>query len=332
MHSPIQKGQCSVSDYHPCAQTVSEVQDLDGLRHVADDYKVWLLDQFGVLHDGRKAYPGTVDAVRQLAERGAQLLIISNSSKRASVTISKLGPLGFDPAWFVGAITSGELTHKYLKERTDPFFASLGHKCVHFTWSARQAVSTHGLGLTVVQHPEDADFILAHGSEAIGVAGPRAGGENDLDPPATPAPLSVMEDVMKRAVQKAIPMIVANPDEVTVDGRDLAIMPGTLGKMYERMGGHVQWMGKPDPVIYQAAGDMLGADLRSVVAVGDSLHHDIGGAAAAGVDSIFVAGGIHAADLGVDAFGGKPEPSRLVALIREKDARTPKFCLPLFNW
>jgi ribonucleotide monophosphatase NagD (HAD superfamily) len=55
-------------------------------------------------------------AVERLAGAGAQLLIISNSSKRASVTMAKLGPLGFDPNWFVGAITSGELTHKYLLE------------------------------------------------------------------------------------------------------------------------------------------------------------------------------------------------------------------------
>ncbi len=31
--------------------------------------------------------------------------------------------------------------------------------------------------------------------------------------------------------------------------------------------------------------------------VGDSLHHDIAGAAAAGMDSLLVAGGIHASEL-----------------------------------
>jgi hypothetical protein len=50
-----------------------------------------------------------------------------------------------------------------------------------------------------------------------------------LDPPAIPAPLSEMEDVMLRAAKKGIPMVVANPDEVTVDGRDLQIMPGEGG-------------------------------------------------------------------------------------------------------
>jgi ribonucleotide monophosphatase NagD (HAD superfamily) len=42
-----------------------------------------LLDQYGVLHDGRQAYPGAVAAVEALAASGRKLLIISNSSRRA---------------------------------------------------------------------------------------------------------------------------------------------------------------------------------------------------------------------------------------------------------
>ena len=65
-------------------------------------------------------------------------------------------------------------------------------------------------------------------------------------------------------------------------------------------------MGKPAPVIYAAALEMLQLPPTDVVAVGDSLAHDIAGAAAAGIDSVFVAGGIHAAEClpgggGVDA-------------------------------
>jgi len=51
-------------------------------------------------------------------------------------------------------------------------------------------------------------------------------------------------------------------------------------------------MGKP-------ALDMLGLPPSEVVAVGDSLGHDIGGAQAAGVDSLFVLGGIHRQDVGL---------------------------------
>ncbi|XP_074556820.1 uncharacterized protein LOC141812709 [Curcuma longa] len=91
-------------------------QCLDGIRSIAESgrFKAWLLDQFGVLHDGKKPYPGAISTLKKLADQGAKLVVISNSSRRACITIEKLKSLGFDPSVFSGAITSGELTHQYL--------------------------------------------------------------------------------------------------------------------------------------------------------------------------------------------------------------------------
>lgn len=67
------------------------------------NYKAVLLDQFGVLHDGRAPYSdGTISCVRRLVEAGLRIYIISNSSRRSSGTIDKLQRLGFDPTWFEG--------------------------------------------------------------------------------------------------------------------------------------------------------------------------------------------------------------------------------------
>ena len=68
-----------------------------------------------VLHDGSQPYPYAVEAVRQLAASGRQILVLSNSSRRAEGILRKLQPVGFDPAWFAGAITSGELAHRCLQ-------------------------------------------------------------------------------------------------------------------------------------------------------------------------------------------------------------------------
>eukprot|EP00271_Cylindrocystis_brebissonii_P021453 TRINITY_DN7638_c0_g1_i4.p1 TRINITY_DN7638_c0_g1~~TRINITY_DN7638_c0_g1_i4.p1 ORF type:complete len:394 (+),score=18.05 TRINITY_DN7638_c0_g1_i4:49-1182(+) len=94
-----------------------EPKDLDGLRHLATSggsRQVWLLDQFGVLHDGKKAYPGAIEALEKLHSTGAIMILISNSSKRSQVTIDKLPSLGFNPDLFAGVVTSGELTHQAL--------------------------------------------------------------------------------------------------------------------------------------------------------------------------------------------------------------------------
>ena len=53
-----------------------------------------------------------------------------------------------------------------------------------------------------------------------------------------------------------------------------------------------------------------------VAAVGDSLHHDVRGAAANGIDSVFICGGVHYRELGVpQAAAVPPTPAKLAALL-----------------
>jgi FMN phosphatase YigB (HAD superfamily) len=81
-----------------------EPQTVSGLREVADSFDGVLLDQFGVLHDGRTPYPLAIEAVRQLAAAGKRVCIVSNSSRRSSGTIGKLEKMGFDASWFTGEL------------------------------------------------------------------------------------------------------------------------------------------------------------------------------------------------------------------------------------
>lgn len=132
-------------------------------------------------------------------------------------------------------------------------------------------------------------------------------------------------------------------------------MPGTLARHYASAGGEVWLAGKPAPVIYAAALEMLELPADQVVAIGDSLEHDVGGAAAAGIDSVFVLGGIHREDVGLQPGGAsqqaqqaqQAEPQqagdraaagghsycrrRLAAACGEHGA-APTFVLPYFSW
>ncbi|KAL5537541.1 hypothetical protein UlMin_046015 [Ulmus minor] len=260
--------------------------------------------------------------VEKLAKSGAKMVIISNSSRRSSITMDKMKSLGFDPSLFVGAITSGELTHQNLQRRDDAWFAALGRSCIHMTWSDRGLISLEGLDLEVVQNVEDAEFILAHGSEALG----------HPSGAACPMKLEELESILERCAAKNIPMVVANPDFVTVEARALRVMPGTLAAKYEELGGEVKWMGKPDKIIYKAAMAMAGVDAASdSIAVGDSLHHDIKGANAAGIQSVFITGGIHATELGLGSFGEIADSSSVQALASKYNAY-PSYVLPGFTW
>uniref|UniRef100_A0A5B6ZDH5 Uncharacterized protein n=1 Tax=Davidia involucrata TaxID=16924 RepID=A0A5B6ZDH5_DAVIN len=312
-------GRCSISS----SSDIQLFRSLNGIQQLAETchFKAWFLDQFGVLHDGKQPYPGAISTLEKLATSGAKMVIISNSSRRASTTMEKMKSLGFDPSLFVGAITSGELTYQHLQRRDDSWFATLGRSCIHMTWNDRGAISLEGLGLQVVENVEEAEFVLAHGTEALG-----------LPSGATlPMKLEDLEKILELCADRKIPMVVANPDFVTVEARALRVMPGTLAATYEKIGGEVKWMGKPDKIIYKSAMAMAGVDASHCIAVGDSLHHDIKGANLAGIQSAFITGGIHATELGVGKFGEAADQSSVHALALKYDAY-PSYVLPSFMW
>ena len=134
-------------------------------------YRGILLDQFGVLHDGRKGFPAAIEAVASLHAAGYKLFVISNSSRRAAFTLEKLASLGFSPSHFVGAVTSGELAHECLTKRHLAWAASLPQNpsVIHMTWAARGAVSLPP-GFAAVEDPALADCVICHGTEALGSA------------------------------------------------------------------------------------------------------------------------------------------------------------------
>lgn len=318
-------------------------------------YPAILLDQFGVLHDGQQPYAGSIEATRHLAEdQERKLLLLSNSSRWAVHALEKLDSMGFKREWFFGAVTSGEVAHRLLEarkrregeavvldERGAPLdVALLGSKCFHVTWGARGAVSLDGLGLELVDDPSGADFILAHGTEAIGSS---CGS-------SSPVELEALREILeqtakeKRENGQAILLLCANPDLVTVNGSaGLVTMPGTLARWYGDAGGRVMLLGKPGPAIYSAAAALLpreregaGGKLFPLLAIGDSLEHDIAGAAGApcaeGVESLFIGGWIHAEELRVGkggattAAGDEPKKQQLDrgALERLKGNRPEK--------
>ncbi|GLT50976.1 hypothetical protein SLA2020_244270 [Shorea laevis] len=205
--------------------------------------------------------------------------------------------------------------------RDDPWFAALGRSCIRLTWSDRGAISLEGLSLKVVENVEGAEFVLVHGTEALGLPSSNI----------CPVSLEDLEKILEQCASKRIPMIVADPDFVTVEARALLIMPGALAAKYENLGGEVKWTGKPDKIIYKSAMVMVGLDASDSKAVGDSLCHDIKGANEAGIASAFITGGIHATELGLSSFEQVADLSSVQALVAKYDAY-PTYVLPAFAW
>jgi HAD superfamily hydrolase (TIGR01459 family) len=156
-----------------------------------------------------------------------------------------------------------------------------------------------GLGLDFVDTVESAQFILNTGP---------AGWDDRIED---------YEPVLRAALRRALPMICANPDIVVMHGDRLALCAGALAKWYEESGGRVRWHGKPFGSVYDTCLGLLGiADRTRVLAVGDSLRTDIAGAGGAGIDSVLIAGGIHAEELGTPDVE-RPDLARIQTALRE---------------
>ena len=289
-----------------------DVPILPGLAALADRYDAFIVDLWGVLHDGVRPYPGAIEALRELKRHDKRVAILSNAPRRAADVARRTAEIGVTPDLYDHLLSSGEETWRSLKERADPRTAALG-RAVFPLMARRDRFMLDGLDLAVATRIAEAGFILA-----TGVEGP---GDRVAD----------FEATLAAGVARGLPMVCANPDlEVVRDGvRE--ICAGALAARYEALGGEVRYHGKPHPSIYRACFAALGvADRRRIVAVGDSLRTDIAGAERAGIDSVLVTGGLHAEELGV-AAGGAPGPRALAAACA-RAGHLPTAAVPAFAW
>ena len=137
---------------------------VDGVADLADHYEGFLLDQWGVIHDGRQPLPEAVTALTELKRRNKRLVVLSNSGRRAALNRRRLAEMGLDVAMFDAVVTSGEAAWQVLKQRSLPGFGELGRRCRLFTIGGDLGV-VEDLGLELVEAPEQADFLFLTGTE-----------------------------------------------------------------------------------------------------------------------------------------------------------------------
>lgn len=306
----------------------------DGLSgDLMDRYDGFILDQFGVLHNGSTALPGAVEAVTELHKNGKKLVILSNSSSLEANTISKLPKLGFDPEMFVGAVTSGQEAAKFLKANYQ------GKKALFLTWKTPKtpspAVFIEACGdITVTNNPEEADFVLLHGCEVL--RGPGIDGEASEQSLGgfhqTGDMSTVIDPLLQQCIQRQLPLVCANPDYIMVrPDHTQAHMPGKIADFYETMGGNVTSFGKPHRKHFEACVEQLQLPKNKIVHVGDSLHHDVAGANETEIASIFVTGGVHRDELGSSSKLGELPPKPAVETLFAEHKQTPTHVVPLLR-
>ncbi|MEI6558651.1 MAG: TIGR01459 family HAD-type hydrolase [Rhodospirillaceae bacterium] len=286
---------------------------LRGLQALAGRYDGFILDLWGVLHDGERPYPGALDGLERLVSAGKRLCLLSNAPRRVEPVAGMLAGMGIGPGHYHHLMTSGEAAFEALLSRACDWHAGLGRACLHLGPEHDRQLFESLSGVERVDDPARAEFVLNTGPSTYD------------DTPEDYGP------VLALCARRGLPMVCANPDLEVMVGERVVECAGALARRYADLGGVVRYHGKPHPPVYRRCFELLGLDdRRRIVALGDTLHTDIAGAAAAGIDSVLVTGGILLRDLG-GPWGEAPPPAALARLLPPGGPR-PLAVLARFAW
>ncbi|MBX2806781.1 MAG: TIGR01459 family HAD-type hydrolase [Hyphomicrobiales bacterium] len=245
---------------------------LDSISSLARRYDVWLTDIWGVMHNGLQPFPRAVEACRLFRQGGGAVILISNSPRPAETARIQLREVGVVDDSYDSIATSGDVTRQMISAYRGKTIFHLGPE--------RDLPIYDDLGVTIGPLEESA-LVVCSGLF-----------NDETETPGDYAEL--LADLRKHK----LPMLCANPDLMVERGNRLIYCAGSIAKAYAEIGGETIYGGKPHAPIYQlafrqAATRKSGITRQRMLAIGDGLHTDIPGAAAAGVDSVFIASAVH---------------------------------------
>ncbi len=255
--------------------------DRDGL---INQYKVFIFDLWGVLHNGQEPFVTTIECLKSLKVQNKPAFLLSNSPRLIEPTVQRLEKMGIDKNLYQGIYTSGWDCHLNLRDRTEPFYQILGETLYHMGPYTYEPIFKT-LDYKPISNPEQADFILISGAVE---------GMETLDD-YTP--------FLHKGLERNLPLICANADKQAIFGKEPVLCAGLMAEYYHNQGGNVYIHGKPSPVGYQRIHQMAETTLRQefskseILMIGDSLATDIKGANTYGIDSLMLLTGVHGAEL-----------------------------------
>ncbi len=250
---------------------------LSRLSDWAGRYDVIFSDVWGVVHNGLTPHVAAGEALTAFRQAGGVVVLISNAPRPAGSVREQLDRIGVVRSAYDGLVTSGDVTQTLA-------LAQPVRRCLHIG-AERDLPLFEDLAVERVPL-EEASFVIC-----TGLVDDETETAEDYRPQ------------LEAALRRGLPMICANPDLVVERGHKLLPCAGAIAAIYEAMGGTVTQAGKPHGLIYEAtlakASEVLGRtpEKARILAIGDAIRTDVAGAAAFGIDCLFLSYGIHAGEL-----------------------------------
>jgi HAD superfamily hydrolase (TIGR01459 family) len=258
---------------------------LKELNHLSDIYKTYdtfVIDLWGVIHNGVVLNPKAIEAVDQLNKNSKKIIFLSNAPRPSSNVINFLLKMNMDKKYLSNVMTSGEAAmHAINQEKFGKFFFHLGPERDQNIFEKVKENKT-----TI----EKCNYILC-----TGLFDER---ETKLD---------WYKDFLKKYISKKL--VCTNPDLTVHRGDKEEFCAGYIAKIFEDIGGKAIYYGKPYNEIY----NMCFGKSERVLAIGDNLRTDIKGANNTNIDCVFISEGVHR-----DEYGDISEIKKLIEKYKVK--------------
>ena len=238
--------------------------DKEGLCSIVDNYQLFYVDLWGVVHNGISLHHEAINALKEITKKGKEYILLTNAPRPNSVVKTFLKKMGMEEEIIQHVFTSGEASLIYLKKNL------IDKKFFH------------------VGPPRDIDLFKdfkefksnqIENSEYIICTGLFEDHEEDL---------KYYKELFEKNLKKK--MICTNPDLIVDRGNKRELCAGSIAIIFEKMGGEVVYFGKPYPEVYNQSIDNKG---KKILSIGDNLNTDIKGANLLNYDSLIISNGIH---------------------------------------
>ncbi len=208
-------------------------QPVAGLAALRESYNALLCDVWGVLHNGRQAFDGAYDCLKNWRDGGGKVLLLSNAPRPGRTVAAQLDRMGVAGDAFDAVLTSGDVAQQMTLQRIKD-----GQRCFHV--GPDKDMDLIEDAKIPISGLEEADFILFTGMY-----------DDDVETPDD------YRDMMATWQARNLPVLCANPDRKVQMADKVIYCAGAVAELYEQAGGEVVWLGKPYLPVYTQAREKL---------------------------------------------------------------------------
>jgi len=238
--------------------------DKEGLSSIVDNYQLFYVDLWGVVHNGVTLHNEAIKALKEITNKKKDYILLTNAPRRNYAVKSFLEKLGMDKEIRDHVFTSGEAALLYLRKNLlDKTFFHIGPSRDFDLFKDFEKMKSNNI--------ENCNYILCTGLFD----------EHDDD-------LTYYKNLFEKKIEKK--MICTNPDLIVDRGNTREFCAGSVAMVFEKMGGEVIYFGKPYPDVYNQSTDNKN---KKILSIGDNLNTDIKGANLLNYDSLLISNGIH---------------------------------------